>query len=110
MKIKAAAMLMTLILAAGSVTACAEKTNGSRTSSPDTTKKSAEAPVDETVPETENRPVVETVYTDDGSRRYATDYPIELKEQKRAILILYYAVFGYKIAKRSKNMLKMHKK
>ena len=29
MKIKAAAMLMTLILAAGSVTACAEKTNGS---------------------------------------------------------------------------------
>ena len=82
MKIKAAAMLMTLILAAGSVTACAEKTNGSRTYSPDTTKKSAEAPVDETVPETENGTVVETVYTDDGSRRYATDYPIELKEQK----------------------------
>ena len=38
MKIKAAAMLMTLILAAGSVTACAEKTNGTRTYSPDPTK------------------------------------------------------------------------
>ena len=83
MKIKAAAMLMTLILTAGSFTACAEKTNGTRTYSPDPTKKDATAPVDETVPEIENGPVVETVYTDDGSRRYATDYPIELKEQKR---------------------------
>ena len=83
MKIKAAAMLMTLILTAGSFTACAEKTNGTRTYSPDPTKKDATAPVDETVPEIENGPVVETVYTDDGSRRYATDYPIELKAQKR---------------------------
>lgn len=98
---KAAAVIMALILAAVSVTACSGNTGGNRTRKTDSTRQTTDdtagvsdpetvdttgSETDDTTvvsdPETENTTGRETVNTDDGSRRYATDYPIDVKEQK----------------------------
>ena len=80
--VKAAAILMTLILAAGSFTACKENTRGRETTVPETTDGTAgeSGAVSETVI------IKETQNPDDGNRRYATDYPIEVKELKKDFL------------------------
>ena len=88
--VKVAAILMTLVLAAGTVTACVGKTDGRRTVNTDTTKQNDDDPTvvtgaetgNVTAMETDNTTAAETENTYNGSRRYATDYPIEIKEQK----------------------------
>ena len=71
---KAAAIFMTLALAAGSITACI----GKPTINTDNTTQIT----DET--EKESGGISETTYN--GNRRFATDYPLEIKEQKSDFL------------------------
>ena len=72
--IKATAVLMTLVLSAGPVTACTEKTTVNTDNTTQITDES----------EKDSGGKTETTYN--GSRRFATDYPLEIKEQKSDFL------------------------
>ena len=76
--LKAATVIMAILLAAGTVTSCTGKTGGKRTVNPDVTKQNADGTSDTAGTESGSGTGSEA----DGDRRYATDYPLDVKEQK----------------------------